>query len=171
VTRQPISFLIPRFQAMRCVHRCHQVCGRLPPRSRCREGGRPSCVCASARTERAGCLPRMVPPDGLAAVYTGVETGTGVLSLALHSPALTCLPKALPREVAGPREVQAEACSAVAGRPSPERLVTVLFSGRGSSYREVSAFRKIGLPTVKKRLYSARKTPQRAVPGQRAFSE
>jgi len=34
--------------------------------------------------------------------------------------------------------------------------VTVLFYGRGYSYREVSAFLKIGLPTVKKRLYSAR---------------
>ncbi len=54
------------------------------------------------------------------------------------------------------REVQVCVRSAVASLPQPERLVTVLFYGRRYSYSEVSAFLKIELPTVKKRLYSAR---------------
>ena len=40
--------------------------------------------------------------------------------------------------------------------PQHERVGTVLFYGRRYSYTEVSAFLKIPLTTVKKRLYSAR---------------
>jgi hypothetical protein len=46
--------------------------------------------------------------------------------------------------------------SAVASLPKAERLVTVLFYGCRYSYNEVSAFLKIPLTTVKKRLHSAR---------------
>jgi hypothetical protein len=53
-------------------------------------------------------------------------------------------------------EVLACVRSAVASLPKPERLVTVLFYGYRYSYREVSAFLKLPLITVKKRLYSAR---------------
>jgi len=79
-----------------------------------------------------------------------------VSCLSLETESLDLLAESTPEEVAVQREVQAEVCSAVASLPKPERLVTVLFYGRGYSYREVSAFLKIGLPTVKKRLYSAR---------------
>ena len=53
-------------------------------------------------------------------------------------------------------EVRVCVRSAVASLPQHERLVTVLFYGYRYSYSEVSAFLKIPLTTVKKRLYSAR---------------
>jgi len=61
-----------------------------------------------------------------------------------------------PEEVAVQEEVQATVRRAVASLPKPERLVTVLFYGCHYSYTEVSAYLKIPLSTVKKRLYSAR---------------
>ena len=61
-----------------------------------------------------------------------------------------------PEEVAVQEEVQATVRRAVAALPKPERLVTVLFYGCRYSYTEVSAYLKIKLPTVKKRLHSAR---------------
>ena len=61
-----------------------------------------------------------------------------------------------PEEIALRGEVQAFVRSAVASLPQHERLVTVLFYGCHYSYRELSAFLKIPLTTVKKRLYSAR---------------
>ncbi len=62
-----------------------------------------------------------------------------------------------PEEIAVQEEVQAYVRSAVASLPQHERLVTVLFYGCRYSYNEVSAFLKIPLTTVKKRLYSARR--------------
>jgi RNA polymerase sigma factor (sigma-70 family) len=59
-------------------------------------------------------------------------------------------------ELAMRGEVQACVRSAVASLPAHERLVTVLFYGCRYSYNEISAFLKIPLTTVKKRLYSAR---------------
>ena len=53
-------------------------------------------------------------------------------------------------------EVHACVRSAVASLPAHEQLVTVLFYGYRYSYNEISAFLKIPLTTVKKRLYSAR---------------
>jgi RNA polymerase sigma factor (sigma-70 family) len=61
-----------------------------------------------------------------------------------------------PEEIAVQRELQTGVREAIASLPEPERLVTMLFYGRGYSYREVSALLQIGLPAVKKRLYSAR---------------
>ncbi len=61
-----------------------------------------------------------------------------------------------PEEVAVQEEVQATVRRAVAALPKPERLVTVLFYGRRYSYTEVSAYLKVPLTTVKKRLHSAR---------------
>jgi RNA polymerase sigma factor (sigma-70 family) len=46
--------------------------------------------------------------------------------------------------------------SALASLPRHEQLVAALFYGCGYSYKEVSAFLKIPLTTVKKRLHSAR---------------
>ncbi len=66
------------------------------------------------------------------------------------------LAEGTPEEIAVQREVRACVRSAVASLPQHERLVTVLFYGRRYSYNEVSAFLKIPLTTVKKRLYSAR---------------
>ena len=76
------------------------------------------------------------------------------ISLEAVSDAL--LAESTPEDLAVQGEVRACVRSAVASLPKPERLVTVLFYGRGYSYREVSAFLKIGLPAVRKRLYSAR---------------
>lgn len=59
-------------------------------------------------------------------------------------------------ELAMRSEVQACVRSAVASLPTHERLVTVLFYGCRYSYNEISAYLKIPLATVKKRLYSAR---------------
>jgi RNA polymerase sigma factor (sigma-70 family) len=61
-----------------------------------------------------------------------------------------------PEELAMRREAQASVRSAIASLPQHERLVTVLFYGCRYSYHEVSAFLKIPITTVKKRLYSAR---------------
>lgn len=76
--------------------------------------------------------------------------------LSLEAESLDLLAESTPEEMAVQREVQACVRSAVASLPKPEQLVTVLFYGRGYSYREVSAFLKIGLPAVRKRLHSAR---------------
>src|SRR5258708_24236242 len=76
--------------------------------------------------------------------------------LSLEAESLDLVAKSTPEETAVQREVQAAVRSAVASLPKSEELVTVLFYGRGYSYREVSAFLKIGLPAVRKRLYSAR---------------
>jgi RNA polymerase sigma factor (sigma-70 family) len=46
--------------------------------------------------------------------------------------------------------------SALASLPRHEQLVVALFYGYGYSYKEVSAFLKIPITTVKKRLHSAR---------------
>ena len=61
-----------------------------------------------------------------------------------------------PEDIVVREEVQARVRLAVAALPQQERLVTVLFYGCRYSYNEVSAFLKIPLTTVKKRLYSAR---------------
>lgn len=61
-----------------------------------------------------------------------------------------------PEDIAVQEEIQASVRSAVAALPQSEQLVTVLFYGCHYSYNEVSAFLKIPLTTVKKRLYSAR---------------
>jgi RNA polymerase sigma factor (sigma-70 family) len=61
-----------------------------------------------------------------------------------------------PEEVAVQEEVQATVRRAVAALPKAERIVTVLFYDCRYSYTEVSAYLKIPLSTVKKRLYSAR---------------
>jgi RNA polymerase sigma factor (sigma-70 family) len=53
-------------------------------------------------------------------------------------------------------EREASVRSALASLPRHEQLVAVLFYGYGYSYKEVSAFLKIPLTTVKKRLHSAR---------------
>jgi RNA polymerase sigma-70 factor, ECF subfamily len=66
------------------------------------------------------------------------------------------LAEGTPEEIAVQGEVRACVRSAVASLPPHERLVTVLFYGCRYSYTEVSAFLKIPLTTVKKRLYSAR---------------
>jgi len=88
--------------------------------------------------------------------WTRVLRQARVPCLSLEAESLDLLAESTPEEVAMQREIQAEVRSAVASLPKRERLVTVLFSGRGYSYREVSAFLKIGLPAVRKRLYSAR---------------
>ena len=61
-----------------------------------------------------------------------------------------------PEDSAVQGEVRACVRSAIEALPQHERLVTVLFYGCRYSYNEVSAFLKIPLTTVKKRLYSAR---------------
>ena len=61
-----------------------------------------------------------------------------------------------PEDIAVQGEIQACVRRAVASLPQHERLVTVLFYGCRYSYNEVSAFLKIPITTVKKRLYSAR---------------
>jgi RNA polymerase sigma factor (sigma-70 family) len=61
-----------------------------------------------------------------------------------------------PEELAVRGEIQACVRSALASLPRHEQLVAALFYGCGYSYKEVSAFLKIPLTTVKKRLYSAR---------------
>src|SRR5712691_10213948 len=66
------------------------------------------------------------------------------------------LAESTPEESAVQGEIQACVRSAVASLPQHERLVTVLFYGCRYSYSEVSAFLKIPITTVKKRLYSAR---------------
>jgi hypothetical protein len=76
--------------------------------------------------------------------------------LSLEAESLDLLAESTPEEVAVQREVQACVRSAVASLPKPLRLVTVLFYGYGYSYREVSAFLKIEIPVVRKRLHSAR---------------
>ena len=53
-------------------------------------------------------------------------------------------------------EREASVRSALASLPRNEQLVAALFYGCGYSYKEVSAFLKIPITTVKKRLYSAR---------------
>ena len=53
-------------------------------------------------------------------------------------------------------EREASVRSALASLPRHEQLVAALFYGCGCSYNEVSAFLKIPITTVKKRLYSAR---------------
>jgi hypothetical protein len=53
-------------------------------------------------------------------------------------------------------ETKASVRSALASLPRHEQLVATLFYGCGYSYNEVSAFLKIPITTVKKRLHSAR---------------
>src|SRR5437588_9193801 len=53
-------------------------------------------------------------------------------------------------------EREAAVRSALASLPRHEQLVAALFYGCGYSYKEVSAFLKIPITTVKKRLHSAR---------------
>jgi RNA polymerase sigma factor (sigma-70 family) len=53
-------------------------------------------------------------------------------------------------------ERKASVRSALASLPQHEQLVAALFYGCGYSYKEVSAFLKIPITTVKKRLHSAR---------------
>jgi RNA polymerase sigma factor (sigma-70 family) len=53
-------------------------------------------------------------------------------------------------------EREASVRSALASLPRHEQLVAALFYGCGYSYNEVSAFLKIPITTVKKRLHSAR---------------
>jgi RNA polymerase sigma factor (sigma-70 family) len=53
-------------------------------------------------------------------------------------------------------EREASVRSALASLPHHEQLVAALFYGCGYSYNEVSAFLKIPITTVKKRLHSAR---------------
>jgi RNA polymerase sigma factor (sigma-70 family) len=66
------------------------------------------------------------------------------------------LAETTPEEIALQGEVQDCVHSAVAALPEHERLVTMLFYGCRYSYNEVSAYLKIPITTVKKRLYSAR---------------
>jgi RNA polymerase sigma factor (sigma-70 family) len=66
------------------------------------------------------------------------------------------LAESTPEEVAMQGEIQASVRSAVASLPEHERLVTMLFYGCRYSYNEVSAYLKIPITTVKKRLHSAR---------------
>ena len=77
-------------------------------------------------------------------------------SLSLETGSFDLLAESTPEEFAVQGEVRACVRSAVASLPKPEQLVTVLFYGRRYSYTEVSAFLKIPLTTVKKRLHSAR---------------
>jgi DNA-binding NarL/FixJ family response regulator len=53
-------------------------------------------------------------------------------------------------------EREASVRSALASLPRHEQVVAALFYGCGYSYKEVSAFLKIPITTVKKRLHSAR---------------
>lgn len=61
-----------------------------------------------------------------------------------------------PEELAVRGEIQAHVRLAVASLPENERLVTLLFYNCRYSYNEISAYLKVPLTTVKKRLYSAR---------------
>ncbi len=87
---------------------------------------------------------------------TRVLRQASVPSLSLEAVSDGLLAESTPEELAMQAEVREYVRSAVASLPKPERLVTVLFYGRHYSYAEVSAFLKIPLSTVKKRLYSAR---------------
>jgi RNA polymerase sigma factor (sigma-70 family) len=87
---------------------------------------------------------------------TRVLRQASVPSLSLEAGSFDLLAESTPEELAMQAEVREYVRSAVASLPKPERLVTVLFYGRHYSYAEVSAFLKIPLSTVKKRLYSAR---------------
>jgi RNA polymerase sigma factor (sigma-70 family) len=66
------------------------------------------------------------------------------------------LAETTPEEIAVQGEIQACVRSAVASLPEHERLVTTLFYSCRYSYNEMSAYLKIPITTVKKRLYSAR---------------
>jgi RNA polymerase sigma factor (sigma-70 family) len=87
---------------------------------------------------------------------TRVLRQASVPSLSLEAGSFDLLVEGTPEELAVQGEVRACVRSAVASLPKPEQLVTVLYYGRHYSYAEVSAFLKIPLTTVKKRLYSAR---------------
>jgi RNA polymerase sigma factor (sigma-70 family) len=88
--------------------------------------------------------------------YTRVLRQATLPSISLEAVSDGLLAESNPEEIAVQGEVQACVRSAVALLPQHERLVTVLFYGCRYSYNEVSAFLKIPLSTVKKRLYSAR---------------
>ena len=87
---------------------------------------------------------------------TRVLRQTAVQYTSLETVSDHLLAESNPEEIAVQGEVQACVRAAVASLPQHERLVTVLFYGCRYSYNEVSAFLKIPLSTVKKRLYSAR---------------
>jgi RNA polymerase sigma factor (sigma-70 family) len=87
---------------------------------------------------------------------TRVLRQASIPSLSLEAGSFDLLAESTPEEFAMQGEVRACVRSAVASLPKPERMVTVLFYGCHYSYSEVSAFLKIPLTTVKKRLYSAR---------------
>ena len=87
---------------------------------------------------------------------TRVLRQTAVQYTSLEAVSDDLLAESNPEEIAVQGEVQACVRAAVASLPQHERLVTVLFYGCRYSYNEVSAFLKIPLTTVKKRLYSAR---------------
>jgi RNA polymerase sigma factor (sigma-70 family) len=91
---------------------------------------------------------------------TRVLRQASIPSLSLEAGSFDLLAEGTPEELAVQGEVRAFVRSAVASLPKPELMVTVLYYGCHYSYAEVSAFLKIGLPTVKKRLYSARQKPK-----------
>ena len=76
--------------------------------------------------------------------------------ISLEAASNSLLAESTPEEIAMQGEIQACVRSAVASLPEHERLVTMLFYGCRYSYDEVSAYLKIPITTVKKRLYSAR---------------
>ena len=87
---------------------------------------------------------------------TRVLRQASVPCISLEAESRGLLAESTPEELAVQGEVRACVRSAVASLPEHERLVTVLFYGCRYSYTEVSAYLKIPLTTVKKRLYSAR---------------
>ena len=87
---------------------------------------------------------------------TRVLRETSIQNTSLEAMSEGLLAKSNSEEQVMRSEVQAYVRSAVASLPTYERLVTVLFYGSSYSYKEISAYLKIPLTTVKKRLYSAR---------------
>jgi RNA polymerase sigma factor (sigma-70 family) len=109
-------------------------------------------------------LPRLKEPDAFPGWFRQIvfrqcirvlrQTTLPCASLEAVSGSL--LAESNPEDIAVRGELQTLVRSAVAALPRSEQLVTVLFYGCHYSYNEVSAFLKIPLTTVKKRLYSAR---------------
>ncbi len=109
-------------------------------------------------------LPHLKQPDAFPGWFrqivfrqcTRVLRQTALQCTSLEAIRDNLLEESNPEEITVQGEIQACVRSAVADLPQNERLVTELFYGRHYTYNEVSAFLKIPLSTVKKRLYSAR---------------
>jgi RNA polymerase sigma factor (sigma-70 family) len=111
------------------------------------------------------CLPRLKEPAAFPGWFrqivfrqcTRVLRQTGSPCTSLDGVSLSLVAESSsPEELAVRDETWTCVLRAVAELPAHERLVIVLFYGRQHSYGEVSAYLKIPITTIKKRLHSAR---------------